>query len=92
MSNVIDIASKQEPVCYSLHITHHYNGELEFSVSGIGENPSTKAKKSIVYAMKNAIEWIEAEIAVEEKEDELHRGDQQADGSDSLRGPTGFTD
>jgi hypothetical protein len=62
MADILDINAGKPPVCYSLHITHHWGGRIELSVAGISENPTRRDKESILSAAEAAVALIKADL------------------------------
>ena len=62
MGNVADINARKPPVCYSLHITHHWDGRIELSISGISENPTPRDKVAVLYAAREAVKMLEEDL------------------------------
>ena len=51
---VIDLATKRQPVTYTLVITHHWDGHFEFSVLDVSNDE--RSQESVGYALKKAAE------------------------------------
>lgn len=52
--SVIDLASKRQPVTYTLVITHHWDGNFEFAVLDVADDE--RSQKAVGYALKKAAE------------------------------------
>jgi len=52
MSDIISLAAYREPVTYTIDVTHHWDGKIEISVSGIMDDPRSKreAAKALLEA------------------------------------------
>lgn len=60
--SVIDLASKRQPVTYTLIITHHWDGDFEFTVLDVADDK--RSQKAVGYALKKAAEAWEKIIDV----------------------------
>jgi len=57
--NVIDLATKRQPVTYTLVITHHWDGHFEFTVLDVADDE--RSQEAVGYALKQAAEaWDRA--------------------------------
>lgn len=44
--SVVDLSARRAPVLYSVHVTHHWDGEVEVSVEGISSDERSRAVAS----------------------------------------------
>lgn len=51
---VIDLATKRQPVTYTLVITHHWDGHFEFTVLDVADDE--RSQEAVGYALKKAAE------------------------------------
>ena len=51
---IIDLATKRQPVTYTLIITHHWDGHFEFTVLDVADDE--RSQESVGYALKKAAE------------------------------------
>ena len=49
---VINLATKRQPTTYTLVITHHWDGNFEFTVLDVEDNE--KCRESVGYALEQA--------------------------------------
>jgi hypothetical protein len=58
---VIDLATKRQPVTYTLVITHHWDGHFEFTVLDVADDK--RSREAVGYALKRAAEaWDTSEV------------------------------
>lgn len=50
--NIVSLSAKRAPVCYTIHIVHHYDGTMEFYAEGVGDDE--RSRKSVAYACQQA--------------------------------------
>ena len=50
MSDIVRLADKRPPVTYTVTITHHWDGRMEFFVEGVSED--TRSQRSVADAMQ----------------------------------------
>lgn len=56
---IIDLATKRQPVTYTLVITHHWDGHFEFTVLDVADD--ARSQEAVGYALKKAAEaWDRA--------------------------------
>lgn len=39
MTNVVELSQHRKPVTYTIHVVHHWNGEIELLINDIAEDP-----------------------------------------------------
>lgn len=42
MSKLIDLASHRSPVCYTIHLTEHWDGRLEIQVCDVADDERSR--------------------------------------------------
>jgi hypothetical protein len=62
MSNVSDMASRRAPVIYTVHVIHHWDGEVEVQVEGISPDP--RSRKAASEVLLTAAELLESKGVV----------------------------
>lgn len=58
---VINMNSHREPVIYSIHVTHHWGGEVEVEVEGLTDNG--RSHRAAAEALREAAAVLEARAA-----------------------------
>ena len=61
MSEVIDLSAKRAPVCYTVHITHLWDGKLEVWVEDVQDDPRSRA--AVGDALKRAAEMFNEPVS-----------------------------
>ncbi len=54
---VIDLADKRPPVCYTVHLTQHWDGRLQVTVQDVAEDE--RSRKAVAAALRDAAELLE---------------------------------
>lgn len=54
---VIDLASKRQPVCYTVHLVQHWDGRLEIMVQDVAEDE--RSRLAVSDALRRAADHLE---------------------------------
>lgn len=51
-TNIVDLSKKRDPVKYTIHLTHHWDGKLEIWVDDVSD--TERSRESIAWALDQA--------------------------------------
>jgi hypothetical protein len=57
MAEVVDLAKKRLPVCYTVHVTQHWDDRLQVWVENVADDQ--RSRMSIADALRRAADLIE---------------------------------
>lgn len=55
-TEVIDLADRRPPVCYTVHLTDHWNGTLELMVDDVSDDE--RSRLAVADALERAAEML----------------------------------
>jgi len=59
--NIIDLANRRRPVCYTIQVTHYWDGSVGVFVEDI--EPSERANSSVEIALEAALQAVRKVVA-----------------------------
>ena len=51
---VEDMSKRRPPVCYTVEITHHWDGTIEAFVHDVSDSP--RSREAVIYALERVLE------------------------------------
>lgn len=67
MSDVVKLADRRPPTCYTIHIAHHWDGKVEVMVEDLADD--ARSREAVGYALKLATETFYPETQKEGRND-----------------------
>lgn len=63
MSEVVDLNAKRPPVCYTVRIIHYWDGNIEFRIEDVADDPRSRA---------SVLEMMQRVSGIQEAADAMH--------------------